>query len=108
MVHPAARRFGATVGLIFVLGVAAATKPAAVRPFRAFESFDKDDRAALEAGRPVVVVLPGRDKELGVFGAIRVDVGSERHVAWVRAIERFQRGRYVTAIGRVLESTATR
>jgi hypothetical protein len=57
------------------------------------------ERSRLETGAPVITVLPADDRDLSVFGAVRVNADGNRLVAWVRDVERYHRSRYVSAVG---------
>lgn len=58
------------------------------------------DRARLHRGEVVVHVLPGRDGEVGVFAATRLDAPADALVVWTRAIADLKKSPYVLAIRR--------
>jgi hypothetical protein len=60
-----------------------------------FVHLRSEAREKLESGIAVVEVLPARQADLAVFGAVRIDVTDNRLFSWVRQIDRFQLGRYV-------------
>ena len=61
------------------------------------------ERQRLDRGEAVARILPGGDREIAVFAAVRVHVDGDRLVAWVRRIEDLKRSSLVTAIGRFSE-----
>ena len=58
------------------------------------------DRARLETGDAVFVILPAEGSDLAVVGMARTRAGGGRLVSWMRAVEHVFRGRYVLAVGR--------
>jgi hypothetical protein len=58
------------------------------------------EREQLDADQTVVRVLPGRDGFLSVSAIVRVGVDGDRFLAWARAVEVLQKGKYVPEIGR--------
>ena len=61
---------------------------------------DGSERARMDAGEPIVEIVPARDGHIALLAAIRVDVTPERFLAWSAKAERLQKGRYVPEIGR--------
>jgi hypothetical protein len=59
-----------------------------------------DERRRLELGEPVARILPGREREVAVFAALRVDIDGDRLIAWMRRIADLKKSPYVLAIGR--------
>ena len=94
----------AVVAIVLAIGSALRASSAYHSPLATFDSLDKDERSKMRAGRPVVRVLPTTDGEFGVFAALRVDVGPDRLIDWVRAIEKLQRGEYMTAVRRFTQT----
>jgi hypothetical protein len=56
---------------------------------------DPDARTRLDRGAAVIDVLPARDRDLVVFGAVRTNAHSDRLVAWTRRIDALHKGPYV-------------
>ena len=52
-------------------------------------------RTKIDAGTAVVEVLPARDRELAVFGVVKVGIDSHRLVSWMRQVEELQRSTYI-------------
>jgi hypothetical protein len=68
--------------------------------FRPTVVLSSDERRQLDRGRPIVRVLPARDREVAIFAAVPIDVDGDRLVAWIRKIEQLKESAYVLAIGR--------
>jgi hypothetical protein len=58
------------------------------------------DRAGLDRDQVLARVLSGRDGQLAVFVATRLDASPDALVAWTRAIAELKRSRFVLAVGR--------
>jgi hypothetical protein len=58
------------------------------------------DRRQLDKGLPVVRILPGQDREVGLFAAVATDADGDRLVAWMRQIEALKKSDFVRQIGR--------
>jgi hypothetical protein len=58
------------------------------------------DRARLDRDQIVARVLPGKDGQLAVFAATRLNAQPDALVAWTRAIAELKQSRFVLAIGR--------
>jgi hypothetical protein len=58
------------------------------------------DRALLNRGEVLARVLSGKDGQLAVFVATRLDAEPDALVAWTRAIAELKRSKFVLAIGR--------
>ena len=80
------------------LTVAPNTDPFAF--FRPSVPLSVDDRRELDRGQPIARELPGRDHQIAVFAATRIDIADDRLVAWMRRIEDLKESAYVLAIGR--------
>jgi len=79
---------------------------ATLDPFAFFQpsvTLTVGERQRLDRGEAIARTLPGRDREVAVFAAVRLDVDGDRLVAWVRRIEELKKSPYVTAIGRFSE-----
>jgi hypothetical protein len=59
------------------------------------------DRRQLHNGEPVTRVIPGTDREVAVFAAMKTTIDGERLLAWIERIEALKKGPYVLAIGRI-------
>ena len=53
------------------------------------------DSAKVRAGFAVVDVLPARDRDLAVFGIVKVTIDNRRFLDWVREVEELQRSTYI-------------
>ena len=62
--------------------------------------------AKARAGIAVVEVLPARDREVAVFGVVKIRIDSDRLLSWVRQVEDLQRSTYVP-IARRFSDTPT-
>jgi hypothetical protein len=51
--------------------------------------------AKVQAGSAVVEVLPARDREVAVFGVVKVGIDRERLLSWVRQVQDLQRSTYI-------------
>jgi hypothetical protein len=95
-------------GLLLLAALMLASAPAGAPPAEgdpfAFLSpgirIEPKDRARLDAGEPLVQVLPARDGHIALLAAIRIDVTTQRFLAWSGEVERLQKGRYVPEIAR--------
>jgi hypothetical protein len=58
------------------------------------------ERKRLDSGETIVRVEAGRDGYLSLTAVVRVNVDGDRLAAWASSVEKLQRGRYVTEIGR--------
>lgn len=58
------------------------------------------DRGRLDAGRTVIRVLPGRDRELALMAAVRIDAPPERLLSWTSRIAPLLQSRYVPIVVR--------
>ncbi len=79
---------------------------ASTGPFAIFEPrvhVTAEDRRELEAGKPIIHVLPTRDREVAVFAAIPVAIDGDRLVAWTRDIAALKKSPYVLEIRRFSE-----
>ena len=61
---------------------------------------DARERAKVDAGDAVFVVLPARGRDLAVVGLTRTAANGARLAAWGRAVRELYEGPYVPAIGR--------
>ena len=61
---------------------------------------DAGERQRIENGDAVAKVVPASGRDLVIFGAVRVRVGGDRLVAWVRDIAALKRSPFVLEIGR--------
>jgi hypothetical protein len=90
----------ALVGAI-VVGVVGTARH--VDPFAFFSSLivlRSGDRVKLDEGKPIVRMLPSREREIGIFVATPIAVGGDRLIEWGRQVEQLQKGPYVSAIRR--------
>jgi len=72
-------------------------------PFEFFAPWivvSKAERARLDSDHVLARVLPGKDAQLAVFVATRLDAAPDALEAWTRAIAELKRSRFVQAIGR--------
>jgi hypothetical protein len=100
------RHSAAAAGILAVAAVAGALPGPSEDPFVFFNrlvTLDQADLTRVAEDDVAVRVLPGRDGHLGVFTAVRLDAPDEALVEWVREIEAFKRGPFVTAIRRFSE-----
>jgi len=63
-------------------------------------ALDAGERQRIENGDAVAKVVPASGRALAIFGAVRVHVGGDRLVAWVRDIAALKRSSFVLDIGR--------
>jgi hypothetical protein len=68
--------------------------------FKPVVTVSPSDRQRLDRGEVIVRVLPGRDNQLAVFAASRLDAEPESLVHWTGAIEQMKKGPFVLAIRR--------
>ena len=95
-------RFSAVAGALLLLTIGV-PRAASVNPFDALlpdVSISEPERARLDLGETVVRVTPGRDGFLSLTAVVRIDVTSERLIAWTASVEALQKGKYVPEIGR--------
>lgn len=59
------------------------------------------ERKQLERGEPLTRVIPGEDREVAVFAAMKTTIDGDRLLAWVHRIEALKSNQYVLAISRV-------
>jgi hypothetical protein len=88
---------------VLALQVVLAAPAAAFDPFTFFRPsvvVTIDEQRRLELGQPIARVLPGREREVAVFAALRVDIDGDRLIAWMRRIADLKKSPYVVAIGR--------
>lgn len=64
------------------------------------------DRARLDRDQVLARVLPGRDGQVAVFVATRLNAPPDALVAWTRAITELKRSKFVLAIGRFSDPPA--
>jgi hypothetical protein len=83
---------------LLVLTIVPGTDPFAF--FQPSVTVTADDRRQLDLGEPIARVLPGKDLEVAVFGAVPVNIDGDRLVAWMRRIEALKKSEYVLAIHR--------
>jgi hypothetical protein len=77
--------------------------PSPIDPFSFFQpsvTVTADDRSKMDDGHPVAHVIASRDREVGVWAAVPVNIDGDRLVAWMRRIEELKKSSYVPAIGR--------
>src|SRR5688572_3788902 len=60
----------------------------------------REDRDRLDRDQVLARTLSGRDGQLGVFVATRLNVQPDALVAWTRAIAELKRSKFVLAISR--------
>lgn len=63
-------------------------------------ALDAGERQRIEHGEAVAEVVPASGRTLAIFGAVRLGVGGDRLVAWVRDIAALKRSAFVLEIGR--------
>jgi hypothetical protein len=87
------RHSAAVTGGLVLAALAGAGQAAHHDPFVFFNrlvTLDQGDLARIDEGDVAVRVLPGRDRHLGVFAAVRVDASSQRLVEWFRYVNQSQ------------------
>lgn len=94
----------AVICLAVLLGVPMASDPGG-DPFRVFGpsvTVTAADRARLERGLPIVLVLNAEGHELAVFAAIEVgsDVTADRMIAWMQNVAAFRKSSFVLTVRR--------
>ncbi len=93
--------------LLIAVGVARAPAHAAAPdPFAFFQPtvvLTAGERKQLERGEPLARVIPGEDREVAVFAAMKTTIDGERLLAWVQRIEALKKNSYVLAISRISE-----
>ena len=62
------------------------------------------ERKQLERGEPLARVIPGEDREVAVFAAMKTTIDGDRLLAWVQRIEALKKNSYVLAISRISET----
>lgn len=62
------------------------------------------ERRQLERGEPLTRVIPGADREVAVFAAMKTAIDGARLLAWVQRIEALKKNAYVLAIARVSDT----
>jgi|KBSMisStaDraftv2_1062788.scaffolds.fasta_scaffold15501_5 hypothetical protein len=95
--------------LLIALGVVARAPAhaAAPDPFAFFQPtvvLTAGERKQLERGEPLVRVIPGEDREVAVFAAMKTTIDGDRLLAWVQRIEALKKNAYVLAISRFSET----
>src|SRR6476469_2599640 len=100
--------FGPAALLLIALGVARAPAHAAAPdPFAFFQPtvvLTAGERKQLERGEPLARVIPGEDREVAVFAAMKTTIDGDRLLAWVQRIEALKKNAYVLAISRFSET----
>jgi hypothetical protein len=93
---------------LIALGVARApVHAAAPDPFAFFQPtvvLTAGERKQLERGEPLARVIPGEDREVAVFAAMKTTIDGDRLLAWVQRIEALKKNAYVLAISRFSET----
>jgi len=77
--------------------------PACVDPFAFLApsiTIGTDERREIDAGEPVVRILPGEGREIAVLAAVAVDFDGDRVVEWMRRIDLLKKSRHVPAVAR--------
>jgi hypothetical protein len=64
------------------------------------------DRERLDRNQVLTRVLPGKDRQLAVFVATRLDASPDALVAWTRVIAEFKQSRFVPAVTRFSDPPA--
>jgi len=82
------------------LQLAVATPSDPFRFFGPLVALDAAERRSIEHGNALAKAVPASGRELAIFGAVRIDVGGDRLVAWVRDIASLKRSSFVLEIGR--------
>jgi hypothetical protein len=94
--------------LLIALGAArTAADAAAPDPFAFFQPtvvLTAGQRKQLERGEPLALVIPGEDREVAVFAAMKTTIDGDRLLAWVQRIEALKKNSYVLAISRVSDT----
>jgi hypothetical protein len=97
-------RRSATAAIIVLLTSAALVQTASLHdPFEFFHPelvLTSAERARLDTGQPIVKTLESADDEVAIFSAIRIGIGGDRLVAWVRRIQALKQGRYAPTVRR--------
>ena len=94
----------AVICLAMLLGLSTPSDPDG-DPFRFFGpsvAVTMSDRAMLERGLPIILILDAEGHELAVFTAIEVGAGvtPDRMVAWMRNVAEFRKSSFVLAVQR--------
>ena len=101
------RVLGSAAILLIALGVARVPAHAAAPdPFAFFQPtvvLTAGERKQLERGEPLARVIPGEDREVAVFAAMKTTIDGDRLLAWVQRIEALKKNSYVLAISRISE-----
>ena len=87
----------------WLIGQPVARTQLPANPFAFFEpqaTIGAQERARLDAGDVLVKTVGATSRDVGVFGAARLDAGGDRLVSWVRRIDALKRGPQVAAIAR--------
>jgi hypothetical protein len=96
-----------TVGVTVLLAGAWLVQGSSVfDPFKFFQpelKLTSAERARLDAGQPIVKTLESGDGEVAIFSAMRIGIGGDRLVAWVRRIQDLKQGRYAPTVRRFSE-----
>src|SRR5262249_51260494 len=62
------------------------------------------ERKQLERGDPLTRVIPGHDREVAVFAAMKTTIDGDRLLQWVERPEQLKKSPYVLAIARLSET----
>jgi hypothetical protein len=92
---------------LIALGVARAPAHAAAPTFAFFQPtvvLTAGERKQLERGEPLARVIPGEDREVAVFAAMKTTIDGDRLLAWVQRIEALKKNSYVLASSRISET----
>jgi len=92
--HPGLRTITAVLALAVTVGADQ------VADSDVLAMFAPSRRVAIEAGRPVVELVPVAHVDVALVGAVRTTIDDERLVAWYREVEQLQRGKYIPVIRR--------
>ena len=107
MSHPISRRLICTIAAVVLsmgMGPFGGAPQAGGDPFEFLAPWvvvSEVDRARLDRDQVLARVLSGKDGQLAVFVATRLNAPPDALVAWTRAIAELKRSKFVLAIGRV-------
>jgi len=89
--------------LVAACAALAVARAAPVDPFAFFRpgvALSADERGRLARGESLARTLAASDREIAIFGGVRVTVDGDRLVAWVREIAALKKSPLVLQIGR--------
>lgn len=90
----------ASWSILLLLGSCVCVAAAQSNGFDVLAAFSPAHRSDIEAGRPVVELSSESDVDVALVGAVRTAVDDGRLVAWFRAVEQLQQGKYIPVVRR--------